>query len=536
MNVSGMPLKTKLSLGFAVPMVAMAIITIVVYFSVNGMREASGWVDHTYRVIAEGKALTSAMIDQETGLRGFMVAGKDEFLEPYVAGQQNFTQTITALKKTVSDNPPQVRRLEGIEEQAKAWRDNWAEVNIALRRQVDREASSPAPSVTMADVVNEIGKGGGKQYMDALRASIDEFVDIERALIVVRTEEADSLGSLTIGLSMGGTLFALLVVGVITLVLTRDVRRSLGGEPAEMQNISERIAGGDLTIHVDQQAPTGIYAAMQSMVANLTNVVQQVRSASSSISHSATEIASGNMYLSERTEQQASSLEETASSMEEITSTVRQNADNARKAQALAEAASDDAERGGNVVGQAIDAMTEINASSAKISDIIGIIDEIAFQTNLLALNAAVEAARAGEQGRGFAVVAQEVRHLAQRSATAAREISELITDSVAKVDEGSKLVNASGDVLDGILKGVKQLSMNISEIAAASAEQTSGIEQVNAAITEMDKVTQQNAALVEQAAAASQSMQQSAESLEELMAFFNVAESSALGLPHRAG
>ena len=261
--------------------------------------------------------------------------------------------------------------------------------------------------------------------------------------------------------------------------------------------------------------------ALNGCVSTLSETVSRIRSASTSITSAAGEISQGNTDLSQRTEEQASSLEQTAASIEELTSTVTQNADNAREASQLAVSAREQATRGGDVVQNAVVAMGAINESSKKISDIIGVIDEIAFQTNLLALNAAVEAARAGEQGRGFAVVASEVRNLAQRSAGAAKEIKTLINDSVRKVDEGSKLVNASGATLGEIVSSVKRVADIISEIAAASAEQSSGIDQVNKAIGQMDQVTQQNAALVEEAAAAAESLDEQARGLLDSMSFF---------------
>ncbi len=239
--------------------------------------------------------------------------------------------------------------------------------------------------------------------------------------------------------------------------------------------------------------------------------------------------ASGNTNLSQRTEEQAASLEETSSAMEEMTSTIQQNAGNSKQANSLAQSARDTAENGGRVVGEAVAAMEAINESSKKISDIIGVIDEIAFQTNLLALNASVEAARAGDQGRGFAVVADEVRNLAGRSATAAKEIKELIQDSSSKVEEGSGLVNQSGETLEEIVNSVKKVSDIVAEISTASEEQAAGIDEVNKAVIQMDELTQQNAALVEEAAAASESLGEQAESLERLIRFFNVGEESAV-------
>lgn len=267
-----------------------------------------------------------------------------------------------------------------------------------------------------------------------------------------------------------------------------------------------------------------------STIDKFVEVVDEIQNTSASVNTGASEISIGNQSLSQRNEEQASSLEETASSMEEMTSTVRQNADNANQANQLAAAARSQAEKGGEVVASAVNAMSGINTSSKKVADIISVIDEIAFQTNLLALNAAVEAARAGEQGRGFAVVASEVRNLAQRSAGAAKEIKDLIEESVSKVDEGTELVNASGETLNEIVNGIKKVSNIVAEIAAASAEQASGIDQVNKAVTQLDDMTQQNAALVEEAAAASEAMQGQAEGLSELMTFFSTGKENSAG------
>ena len=288
------------------------------------------------------------------------------------------------------------------------------------------------------------------------------------------------------------------------------------------------MSNGNLTesINVDYEGTFGqLKRNANTTVATLTEVIAKIKKSADSVTNSSEEISQGNTDLSQRTGEQASALEEMASSMERITSSVRQNADNAHQADQLALGAREQAEKGGDVVGDAVSAMGEINAASKKIADIIGIIDEIAFQTNLLALNAAVEAARAGEQGRGFAVVASEVRNLAQRSATAAKEIKSLIKDSVEKVEQGSHLVDQSGKTLAEIVISVKRVSDIVAEIAAASSEQSSGIEQVNKAIMQMDEKTQQNAALVEQVAAASESMDEQALGMKALVDFFRVSE-----------
>jgi methyl-accepting chemotaxis protein len=295
----------------------------------------------------------------------------------------------------------------------------------------------------------------------------------------------------------------------------------------QVQELVAAANSGDLAKRIQTEGKSGLLVKVGSGINQLTDnmagIVSQVKSAAEEVSKGADEISQGNANLSQRTEEQASSLEETASSMEEMTSTVKQNADNAGQANQLAVAARDQAEKGGAVVSKAVKAMTEINDSSRKIADIIGVIDEIAFQTNLLALNAAVEAARAGEQGRGFAVVATEVRNLAGRSATAAKEIKALIQDSVQKVQDGSNLVTQSGATLEQIVAAVKKVTDIVAEIAAASHEQSSGIEQVNKAVMQLDELTQQNAALVEEASASSQSMAEQARTLNELMRRYQI-------------
>lgn len=322
-----------------------------------------------------------------------------------------------------------------------------------------------------------------------------------------------------------GMLAAILTVTIMFAVfIVRSITRRL----QEAINIANAIASGDLTsrIEVTSTNETGrLLQALKTMSDNLIDLIGKVRAGTHQITTASGEIATGNSDLSQRTEEQASNLEETASSMEELTSTVKQNADNARQANQLAAGATEIAKKGGTVVGQVVQTMNSINESSKKIVDIISVIDSIAFQTNILALNAAVEAARAGEQGRGFAVVATEVRTLAQRSAAAAKEIKELINDSVAKVENGTYLVDEAGATMDEIVTAVKRVTDIMSEIAAASQEQSTGIEQVNQAVTQMDEVTQQNAALVEEATAAAESMQEQAQALTQAINTFKLSD-----------
>jgi methyl-accepting chemotaxis protein len=317
-----------------------------------------------------------------------------------------------------------------------------------------------------------------------------------------------------------------LVMGmIVAFLIIRSLLKQLGGEPELATAIAGKIAEGDLTIAIETKANdrSSLLFAMKRMSESLTNIVAGVRNTTDSIGTAAQQIAAGNSDLSQRTEEQASSLEETASSMEELTSTVRQNAENAKQANQLAANASDIAVKGGVAVNEVVQTMGSISASSKKIMDIISVIEGIAFQTNILALNAAVEAARAGEQGRGFAVVAAEVRNLAQRSAAAAKEITALIDDSVDKVEIGSRQVDKAGETMNEIVQAVKRVTDIMAEIAAASNEQSAGIEQVNQALVQMDEVTQQNAALVEEAAASAEAMQEQAGSLMKAVSVFKL-------------
>jgi len=320
-----------------------------------------------------------------------------------------------------------------------------------------------------------------------------------------------------------------LVFGVVLLAIgyaiSRSILRQLGGEPTYAMSITQQIAQGDLSAPIQLKAgdESSLLHSIKGMRDSIVRIVSEMRTGADAIALESAQVASGNQELSRRTEQQAASLEETASSMEELTSTVKQNADNARQANQLAISAAEVAGQGGQVVGQVVDTMEAINESSKKIVDIIGVIDGIAFQTNILALNAAVEAARAGEQGRGFAVVASEVRSLAQRSASAAKEIKALIGDSVEKVEAGSKLVGSAGQTMDEVVQSVKRVTDIMAEITAASQEQNAGIEQINTAISQMDQMTQQNAALVEEATAAAGTMQDQAASLAHVVSTFKL-------------
>ncbi|MEB0137464.1 MULTISPECIES: methyl-accepting chemotaxis protein [unclassified Undibacterium] len=367
--------------------------------------------------------------------------------------------------------------------------------------------------------------------MNAIRlARLDEFIDLQKEKNKTDIALAEQVYRQALTLTLALSSLALILGVLIAYFSTR----AIVGPITIAVRVAETIAAGDLSLQIasERSDETGqLLNALKLMNANLLAIVKQVRGGTDAIATASSQIATGNLDLSSRTEQQASSLEETASSMEELTSTVKHNADNAHQAKQLAISASSAAAQGGVVVAQVVDTMGGIHTSSRKIVDIISVIEGIAFQTNILALNAAVEAARAGEQGRGFAVVAAEVRNLAQRSALAAKEIKTLIDDSVEKVEVGSRLVSQAGQTMQSVVSSIQSVTDIMAEISAANHEQSSGIEQINQAITQMDEVTQQNAALVEQAAAAAAALETEAGSLSQVVAVFHIGAANAAAL-----
>lgn len=481
-----------------------------------------------------------------------IVQGKDlvaDILPPPEYIIESYLVSLQVLAAPAAERKPLIENLKQLKKDYDTRHDFWAKENLdgALKDQLLTASDKPAQEfyqIAFSQFVPALEKDDNaaaaaalesmKQRYAVHRDAINKLVELAN-----KRNETDEANTKTEIQTATWVMLAILIgaTGLVALFLfaiSRSLIKQLGGEPSYAAGIAGKIAAGDLAVSVDTKPndQTSLLVAMKTMRDSLAKIVSEVRTGTEAMATASGQIASGNQDLSSRTEQQASSLEETASSMEELTSTVKQNADNARQANVLAVSASEVAVKGGAVVSQVVDTMSSINASSKKIVDIIGVIDGIAFQTNILALNAAVEAARAGEQGRGFAVVASEVRSLAQRSASAAKEIKTLIGDSVEKVNIGTGLVDQAGSTMNEIVESIKRVTDIMGEITAASQEQTSGIEQINQAIMQMDNVTQQNAALVEEAAAAAESLQDQAGNLSQVVSVFKL--DATWGLNHK--
>jgi methyl-accepting chemotaxis protein-1 (serine sensor receptor) len=521
MNSNQLTVKAKLSLAFGL---LAALVLLVSWLALNSL----GDINESFSRYVQGvNARARAGADVRTGVDRRAIAARNLVL---VTKPADVELEKNAVKQANDDVQVSLKKLNdlaaaGTDTTDKA-RELIAEINRveSIYGPVAADIENDAISGKHDDAVTKIDEKC-RPLLAALVKATDEFAAYTATRATHRVQEAADLYARQRMIVLGICAATLAAAIFAALLITRSITRALGAEPAALSDVTRRIAEGDLgDVAGGQQAPRGsVLASMSAMQSSLVQLIGQVRTSADSIATGASEIASGNVDLSSRTEEQAASLEETASSMEELTSTVKQNAENAQQASTLAANASEVADKGSAVVGQVVDTMSDISSSSSKIAEITGLIEGIAFQTNILALNAAVEAARAGEQGRGFAVVASEVRSLAQRSSSAAKEIKELITASVQKIHNGSTLAGEAGKTMIEVTQAVARVTDIMGEIAAASSEQSRGIEQVNQAINQMDEVTQQNAALVEEAAAASKSLEDQGRLLNDAVAFFRL-------------
>ena len=516
MGMSNLSVKTRLFATLSLLAIAMLSVGLL---GLHALKKSNAQIDSIYSNNLSAAAwinkIAALRRDNVRALDVALMTGDTKLYDEYKVIQQRNNQTIQELWAKYEKTLMAPGEEELAEEFFKRG-EEYHETRNRVAAKVEAGAFDEALRLRISDL---------RPTILAMIKTSDELVELQDKVAASRKAESEAAYDSELVISWTAMLFATGLAGALGMMLVRSMMSSLN----VAVTVAERIAGGKLgnQIPITTQDEFGrLLTAMKNMDGTLSDIVGSVRLGADSVGSAARQISSGNDDLSQRTQEQASALEETASSMEEMTATVKQNADNARQASQLAVGAREQADRGGNVVGRAVRAMSEISDSSRRIADIIDVIDEIAFQTNLLALNAAVEAARAGEQGRGFAVVATEVRNLAQRSASAAKEIKDLIGDSVEKVKAGTVLVDESGKSLTEIVASVKRVADIVAEISAASEEQASGIDQVNNAVTQMDTTTQQNAALVEEAAAASKAMEQQAQLLVEKVSYFAVTGS----------
>ncbi len=523
--LSSLKIGARLTIGFAITLVLLCIVGGMGLFEASriygGTRDlADNWLPSVQVLGTAEVAANAARRASLAGLLTTVDSLREDEKNKRLAAIDLMNKTLDSYNSLVASNEDRLA-YDAVRE---AWANYLAVDNrVAELAKGDDAAKEQARMLVMTDAV---------KLFSVLSDRLAKHIEVNRAGSQAASETASNDYHTAFIATIVLILLSLGVNLVIALVITRSITVPIG----RCVDIAQTVARGDLSSRIEVHGKdelAQLLGSLRDMNDKLAQVVGQVRNTSESIATGSAQIAAGNTDLSSRTEQQAASLEETAASMEELTTTVKQNADNAEQGNVLASNASQIAQRGGAVVRQVVETMREISDGSARVSDITSVIEGIAFQTNILALNAAVEAARAGEQGRGFAVVAGEVRTLAQRSANAAKEIKDLIDASTRQVSEGAKLVAEAGSTMDEVVHAVKRVTDLMAEIAAASTEQRTGIEQVNQAVMQMDTVTQQNAALVEQASAAAQSMAAQSGGLRELVSIFTLDGTANQG--HRA-
>ncbi|HGN8723710.1 TPA: methyl-accepting chemotaxis protein [Enterobacter bugandensis] len=507
---------TRLTIAFGAIVVLMSVVCGLLYLSFDRVTAVSKLNVHSYKVVDNLRSVTENLINMETGIRGFALTGNQNVLQPFTQGDERFKSKVDEIAGLTRDNPSQQQKLTTLSRLEEEWKKSFALPLIQRRESVSRGGEE------MDAFISSLERNTGKEQMDAMRGVIQQALSDEYRIMAERqTRLAEERFRTRMMIILG--MIAAVVTALLTgILLSRSILRPL----KQAVNTANTIAAGDLTstIRITRMDETGtLLAALDNMQTQLKTLVTEIKEAATSVDLAAGEIEQGNMELSSRTEEQAAALQQTAASMEQLTMTVRNNtevaehtATSARKTEALAR-------EGESAVGEMSETMQNISANALKIKEITSVIEGIAFQTNILALNAAVEAARAGEHGRGFAVVATEVRNLAQRSATASKEIGALIEHAVEDVDNGVSVASRTAETILRAASNVATLAETMDSLSMASVEQMQGIMQISAAVTQMDGVTQGNAALVEQSAAASQALTEQSRALKQMTENFAI-------------
>ncbi|MBK1878611.1 methyl-accepting chemotaxis protein [Pelagicoccus mobilis] len=467
MNLNKLTLNGKLLALNAIPVVIFTIVSAIAFVSVSSMKEDSGWVDHTHKVIRHAQNIVGAAVDMETGMRGFLLAGKDEFLEPYHGGKERFSTLVDDLQRTVDDNPTQVQRLDNVRSIINEWQREIVEPMIAFRREV-------GSSKTMDEVAAVVGEARGKKYFDSFRAEIANFIEMEAELLVVREAALESTVSFTQSATVAGGVGAILAICFVMFFVRRSVVKPIG------------------------------------------TIIQGLSSSSEHVANSSNFVSLTSERMSDGTTSQAAGVEEISSALEEMSAMTEKNSSGSIEANDLMKNASQTISRSNAQMEELTKSMKIVSETSDQTSKIVQTIDEIAFQTNILALNAAVEAARAGEAGAGFAVVADEVRSLAMRAAEAARDTGSLIEQSVNSIQQSESIVTETGTSFEGVASQIDQVASLMEQIAESSQEQAQGIRQINSSVREIDGKVQEAAAASEENATSAQEMNTQAVQLKD--------------------